>query len=290
MKQLFLLSALSLSLFALTLASAPAADLAIYSGPTNPGWISQDAAIANAETITNDDLMKAIFESIENYGDGDEVGYDSALGTWMQAHTGNGQQDVFIAASGTAPSAVYQFPNADPDGSNIENFVEDGNVFINVADWILYMSYEGGSRSTDNGANGAANVFDIPGLSFGNRGGPQVPTAEGEKYLPSLVEFQSDRPWHLEQYDGTDWEVIPFAVSNDDPNSADPAVAVNTTDGGIIAAMWQKAQPEWGGEDPRATGVIEFIANWLMENGSITTAVDAQDKIATTWGKIKSGR
>ena len=290
MKQLFQISALSLSLIALALTSATAADLAIYSGPTNPGWISQEAAIANAETVMNDDQMKAIFESIENYGDGDEVGSDSPLGKWMVAHTGNGQQDVFIAASGTAPSAAYQFPNADPDGSNIENFIEDGNVFINVADWILYMSYEGGSRSADNGPDGAANVFDIPGLSFGNRGGPAVPTDMGEKYLPSLVEFQSDRPWHLEQLEGTDWEVTAFAISNDDPNSADPAVAVNKTYGGIIAAMWQKAQPDWDGDDPRASGVIEFIANWLMENGSIATAVDAHDKIATTWGRIKSGR
>ena len=290
MKKTSIIVILSLSLFVLALTSAPAADLAIYSGPTNPGWISQEAAIANAQTIMDDDQMKAIFESIENYGDGDEVGYDSPLGEWMQAHTGNGQQDVFIAASGTAPSAIYQFPNADPDGSNIENFIEDGNVFINVADWILYMSYEGGSRSANNAADGAANVFDIPGLSFGNRGGPQVPTDMGEKYLPSLVEFQSDRPWHLEQYDGTDWEVTPFAVSNDDPNSADPAVAVNNVYGGIIAAMWQKAQPEWEGDDPRASGVIEFIANWLMENGSIATSVDAQGKAATTWGKIKFDR
>ena len=290
MKQLFQISVLSLSLLVFALTSVPAADLAIYSGPTNPGWISQDAAIANAEAIVNDDLMQSIFESIENYGDGDEVGYDSPLGEWMQAHTGNGQQDVFIAASGTAPSAVYQFPNADPDGSNIEDFVEDGNVFINVADWILYMSYEGGTRSANNGADGAANVFDIPGLSFGNRGGPQVPTDMGEKYLPSLVEFQSDRPWHLEQLEGTDWEVTAFATSNDDPNSADPAVAVNKTYGGIIAAMWQKAQPDWEGGDPRASGVIEFIANWLMENGSIATPVEAQDKIATVWGKIKSDR
>ena len=291
MRQIFLIAILSLSLSLVGLSSAPAADLAIYSGPTNPGWISQDAAIANGEAIANDADMKAIFETINVYGDGDEVGYDSALGLWMQEHTGNGQQDVFIAASGTAPSAIYQFPNADPDGSNIENFVEDGNVFINVADWILYMSYEGGTRSDDNGAAGAANVFDIPGLSFGNRGGPAVPTEMGQKYIPSLVEFQSDRPWHLEQFEGTDWEVTPFAVSNDDANSADPAVAVNQTYGGIIAAMWQKAQPDWDGDDPRATGVIEFIANWLVENGEITTTpVEPQDKVATTWGRIKSGR
>lgn len=291
MRKIFLIAILSLSLSLIGLSNAPAADLAIYSGPTNPGWISQEAAIANGEAIANDADMKAIFETINVYGDGDEVGYDSALGLWMQEHTGNGQQDVFIAASGTAPSAIYQFPNADPDGSNIENFVEDGNVFINVADWILYMSYEGGSRSADNGADGAANVFDIPGLSFGNRGGPAVPTDMGSKYIPSLVEFQSDRPWHLEQFEGTDWEVTPFAISNDDENSADPAVAVNQTYGGIIAAMWQKAQPDWEGDDPRAAGVIEFIANWLVENGEITTTpVEAQDKVATTWGRIKSGR
>ena len=291
MRKIFLIAILSLSLSLIGLSNAPAADLAIYSGPTNPGWISQEAAIANGETIANDADMKAIFETINVYGDGDEVGYDSALGLWMQEHTGNGQQDVFIAASGTAPSAIYQFPNADPDGSNIENFVEDGNVFINVADWILYMSYEGGSRSADNGADGAANVFDIPGLSFGNRGGPAVPTDMGSKYIPSLVEFQSDRPWHLEQFEGTDWEVTPFAISNDDENSADPAVAVNQTYGGIIAAMWQKAQPDWEGDDPRAIGVIEFIANWLVENGEITTTpVEAQDKVATTWGRIKSSR
>lgn len=290
MKQFFLISAISLSLFALALTSVFAADLAIYSGPTNSGWISQAAAIANAETIVNDDQMNDIFESIENYGDGDEVGSDSPLGKWMVAHTGNGQQDVFIAASGTSPSAVYQFPNTDPDGSNIENFIEDGNVFINVADWLLYMSYEGGSRSADNGADGAANVFDIPGLTFGNRGGPSVPTADGEKYIPSLEEFDSDRPWHLEQFDGTDWDVIAFALSNDDANTADPAVAVNTVYGGIIAAMWQKAQPDWDGDDPRASGVIEFIANWLMEHGSIATPVEAQGKAATTWGRLKFGR
>ena len=291
MRKIFLIAILSLSLSLIGLSNAPAADLAIYSGPTNPGWISQEAAIANGEAIANDADMKAIFETINVYGDGDEVGYDSALGLWMQEHTGNGQQDVFIAASGTAPSAIYQFPNADPDGSNIENFVEDGNVFINVADWILYMSYEGGSRSADNGADGAANVFDIPGLTFGARGGPSVPTEMGQKYIPSLAEFQSNRPWHLEQFDGTDWEVTPFAISNDDENSADPAVAVNQTYGGIIAAMWQKAQPDWEGDDPRAAGVIEFIANWLVENGEITTTpVEAQDKVATTWGRIKSGR
>ena len=293
MKVLFLISALSLLLFAFALTHGFAADLAIYSGATNRGWVSQAAAIANAQAIMNDARIKTIFENIENYGNGDEVGYDSPLGRWMQAHTGNGQQDVFIAASGTAPSAIYQFPNADSDGSNIENFIEDGNVYINVGDYILFSSHEGGRENPWNAEAGARNVFDISWIHFWPPGGhgspsvPMVPTEVGEKYIPSLEAFGSDRPWHLQQFLGSDWEVTAFAVAKNDPYSADPAVAVNKTYGGIIAAMWQKAQPNWIGTDPRGIGVIEFVANWLTEHGNITTPVNTQGNPATAWEKIK---
>ena len=124
----------------------------------------------------NDARIKTIFENIENYGNGDEVGYDSPLGRWMQAHTGNGQQDVFIAASGNAPSAIYQFPNVDPDGSNIENFIEDGNVYINVGNYILFSSDEGGRENPWNAEAGARNVFDIPWIHFWPPGGHGVPS------------------------------------------------------------------------------------------------------------------
>ena len=93
MKQFLLISVISLA-FVLTTASA--SDLAIYSGPTNPGWISQRAAIANTRLIMNDARIKDIFENIDNFGDGDEIGYDSPLGRWLKSHTGNGQQDVEV--------------------------------------------------------------------------------------------------------------------------------------------------------------------------------------------------
>ncbi|MBI1924592.1 hypothetical protein HYR99_10105 [Candidatus Poribacteria bacterium] len=201
---------------------------------------------------------------------------------------------VLITASGTCPSALYPFPNKKPDGSNVENFIEAGDVVINVADWIFYMSYEGGVRSADNGPAGAANVFDIPGLTFGDRGTNFEPNADGKKYIPSLKAFKSTRPWHLEQFKGTDWDVVPFAVDAD-KISADPAVAISKKPGkdgsGMIAALWQKDQPIWPGDDPRGIGVAEFIANWLSEKGSIGgKAVHPQGKAATTWGQIKEVR
>lgn len=268
-----------------------ASDLAFYSGPTNPGWIVPAAVNKNVDTIQNDPGIKQIFDNIENFGDGDEVGDSSPLAKWTVAHTGNGQQDVIILACGTTPSGLYPFPNKEPDGSNVENFIEAGNVLINVADWIFYMSYEGGVRSAENAANGAANVFDIPGLTFASRNNAMAPTDEGKKYIPSIKDFVTDRPWHVEQFKGSDWDLVIFAKAGD--NDADPAVAISKTPGkdgtGMIAAMWQKASPTWP-EDPdiRGIGVVEFINNWLTENANLSLAVDAQDKMTTTWGKIKA--
>lgn len=283
----------SIVIFALVggMAMVSANDLAFYSGPTNPGWISDKAVAENVKAIKSDAGIKALFNSIEDFGDGDEVGDNSPLAKWCVEHTGNGQQDVIILACGTTPSGLYPFPNKKPDGSNVENFIEEGNVVINVADWIFYMSYEGGIRSPNNGADGAANVFDIPGLRFDNRGANFEATAEGKKAIPSFKPFKSTRPWHLEKFEKSDWDVVAFALA--DKNTADPAVAISKTPGkdgtGMIAAMWQVGAPEWAEKpDVRGIGVAEFINNWLVENG--TFDVEAKNKLATTWGSLKVGR
>ena len=57
--------------------AASASDLAIYSGPTNAGWISNDTCQANTKTIMNDARMKKLFDAIDNFGDGTEKGQRS---------------------------------------------------------------------------------------------------------------------------------------------------------------------------------------------------------------------
>ena len=264
--------------------------LAIYSGSTNDGWISQAAANANTDVIMKDARIKKLFGNITDFEDKDVMGEESALATWAKTHTGDGKPDVIITACGTMPSALYPFPNKKPDGSIGENFVEAGNILINVADWIGYMSYEGGKRSPNNGPSGAANIFDIKGLSFGSRKGDMKPIAAGQKYIPSLKPFKSDRPWHTEQFKDSDWDLTIFAQA--DKDNADPAVAVSKKSGkdgkGIIAAMWQAAKPKWAVQpDPRGIGVVEFIANWLDETAKLSTAVEVEDKLTTTWADIK---
>jgi hypothetical protein len=197
---------------------------------------------------------------------------------------------VLVLACGTTPSGLYPFPNKEADGSVVENFIEAGNILINIADWIFYMSYEGGVRSADNGPTGAANVFDIPGLSFGSRVNAMKPTDAGKKYIPSMKAFATDRPWHVEQFKGSDWDLVIFAEAG--KNDADPAVAISKESGkdgtGMIAAMWQKATPEWPDKpDIRGIGVVEFINNWVSENAQLS--VDAKGKMTTTWAGIKTG-
>ncbi len=265
-----------------TLTAMAGSDLAVYSGPTNPGWITDAACRREADEMIAG--LKGMFATITDHPDGEE----EALGEWCVAHTGNGQIDVIILASGTTPGSLYPFPNKEPDGSNVEEFIDDGNVLINIADWIFYMSYEGGVRSPDNGADGAANVFNIPGLSFGSRSNAMEVNANGEKYLPSLVDFTTDRPWHVDQFDGTDWEVTAFAAAGD--NDADPAVAVNVVTGGVIAAIMQKAWADPGeAADIGGDVDIEGVTNWMTDNLPDWSGapVESAGKLSVTWGKVK---
>ena len=144
------------------------------------------------------------------------------------------------------------FPNKDPDGSNVENFVEAGNVVINVADWIFYMSYEGGVRSPNNGPSKVLLMsLTLMDSVSGHGLVTMKPTDLGKDVMPSIKPFNSDRPWHAEQFKGSDWDLVVFGES--DKNNADPAVAVSKSSGkdgtGMIAAMWQAAKPEWADKD-----------------------------------------
>lgn len=265
--------------------SLRAVDLAFYAGPPNTGWIIPGDVTRETDQMVA--ALKGMFDTTTVFGDGDEVGENSKLAKWTKDHTKDGKKDVLILSCGTMPSGLYPFPNKQPDGSIIEEYLDNGNTVINIADWFGYMSYEGGVRSPDNGAAGAANIMDIPGLSFGSRCNAQVVNAAGKKYLPSLKDYTNDRPWHVEQFKGTDWVVTTFADCG--ANDADPAVAVNSKTGGVVACLIQKA---WPGPDPKADNrgevVIEFVKNWLTEQGHLVLAVEPRGKLSTTWGAMRT--
>ena len=129
-------------------------------------------------------------------------------------------------------------------------FLDDGNIFLNTADYIFY----GQGR---NGIDGLKNMMDISTEMWGDNTSVKV-TDAGMTFTPSLRDFVIDRPFHIEDLEGTDWEVeISFA--DDSGNLADPVIVRSNKTGGRIGIIYQTADSSL----PRASVISEIILNWL---------------------------
>jgi hypothetical protein len=105
-----------------------------------------------------------------------------------------------------------------------------------------------------------------------------VVTDDGANYTPTLVDFQTDRPFHLDELEGG-WEPELIMAQNDAGTRADPVIVVNRDTGGMLGIFYQTASQD---DDPRAAVISEFILSYFG-----TTAVAPVDKLAISWGAIK---
>ncbi|HUU17466.1 MAG TPA: hypothetical protein VMW72_09975, partial [Sedimentisphaerales bacterium] len=244
---------------------AMASDIAFYVGAPNvDGWYDVATQTADVETIIAE--TGGLFKDIQQF---DDDQFDE-FGAWVDENTNDGEMDI-IWLNGCIPSVLYQFPNVNPDGSRAEEWLDGGNMIINVGDWFAYCSYEGGSRQADNGPSGAANILDLSSgiiVSADNTSLTVTPT--GREYLPSLNDPAiTYRPIALSAVVDP-WEVAAIFASSggtDDPGAeaqADPVVIHNTETGGYVAFINQSAgsgPPGW--IDDRGLTCAEFIGNWV---------------------------
>ena len=264
MKRLVLVFGIALALCT----TAMAADIAFYVGaPNTDGWYDVATMTADVETIIAE--TGHLFGDVQQFNDDQ---YDE-FGAWVDANTDDGELDI-IWLNGCMPSVLYPFPNLEPDGSRAEEWLDGGNMIINVGDWFGYVSYAGGSRQTENGGTGAANILDLSSgiiVSADNTSLTVTPT--GKDYLPSLGDTTviTYRPIALTAV-AAPWEVAAiFASTNgsDDPGTAgqaDPVVLHNTETDGYIAFVNQSAgsgPPGW--LEDRGLTCAEFIGNWVAE-------------------------
>lgn len=264
---------------------AYSADIAFYVGSPNvDGWYTVAAMQDDVATIKAE--VGNMFQNVAEFD-------DSALddfATWAEARTKDGKLDI-IWINGCVPSTLYPFPNLEPDGSVIENWIDGGNMIINVGDWFGYVSYEGGGRKAENGSAGAANILDLPaGIIYSADNTNMTTTDDGLKYLPSIGKSCiSYRPIGLGSVTG-DWEVAAvFASITGDENAtgADPVVIYNTKTGAYVAFVNQSAgsgPPGW--LDDRGMTCAELIKNWLSGKEGLK-AVEPSGKLSGTWGEIK---
>jgi len=245
--------------------TAMAADIAFYVGaPNTDGWYDVPTMLADVETIIAE--TGHLFKDIQQF---DDTQFD-AFGAWVDENTNDGEMDI-IWLNGCVPSVLYQFPNVNPDGSPAEEWLDGGNMFINVGDWFAYCSYEGGSRQADNAGTGAANILDLSSgiiVSADNTSLTVTPT--GHEYLPTLPDTViTYRPIALSAVVAP-WEVAAIFASTggtDDPGEAqaDPVVIHNTETDGYVAFINQSAgsgPPGW--LDDRGLTCAEFIGNWVI--------------------------
>ncbi|MCH8193505.1 MAG: hypothetical protein IIA65_05760, partial [Planctomycetes bacterium] len=200
--------------------------------------------------------MKVIADSVPVSVELFSASQEGALADWLVAHTGNGAQDLLIL-TGSFPSSIYAGNNGEPDDSIAESFLDDGNTIINTGDWMFFVS-----RAGNNGSAGLRNMMDIPGVTMsGSNDTPVELTADGLKIIPSLPEFLTDRPFHLDTLDG-DWFPELILAQDASGNLADPVVVKNSVTGGRIGIFMQV-----NGDNQNDRGVVisEWINNWYLQ-------------------------
>jgi len=281
------LSVALILLWASTLCSAYASDIAFYVGAWNTdGWYDA-TQFDDVETIINE--TGTLFKEVKKFED-EQM---DEFGAWAEANMDDDELDI-IWLNGCMPSCLYPFPNMEPDGSIAERWLDGGNMIINVGDWFAYVSYECGARCSENGGSGAANILDLSSGIISSAGGTQMErTAAGEKYLPSLDDpMKCDRPTNPGLVTG-DWEVAAIFASvggSEDPSKvsqADPIVLHNTKTGGYVAIINQTGGDSgMAGWVDRGQVCAEFIKNWVGEVLDIFS-VEPSGKLAATWGEVK---
>ena len=231
------------------------------------GWTDVGTANAQAQIIL--DNLK-ITKSVEKLG-------DAAIGDWAKKNTKDGEMDIIITF-GYFPVSLYTPGNAQANNSVGELFLEGGNMILNTADYIFYVTQGGGA----NGDAGLKNMTDST-FDMWTDGNVCQPTDDGKKFTPSLpASFTAPRSFKISQVEANpEWE-LEVAFGSNGVDNADPAIIYNTKYGGRVGIFFQVSDNNM----PRGKIVVEMLDNWLSKQIK-AQAVDSVEKLSTAWGKVK---
>lgn len=226
-------------------------DVLIYIGSTS--WITHELAAVEASTtkgiLESNGIQAGITESVDTVSD------------WMLQTTANRAVNVCILY-GVIPSTIYAAENTQSDGSIAENWLEstDGDTILNHADYLGYYS----SDETPNYKATLQNLMDLPNLDINVEHFEEFQmhiTESGRTLTPSLVSFESDRPFPLEQLDSEWFAEMIFASETgvDEAIGADPVI-LRDANRGRIAMVHQTHH----GTESKGQVAAEIIINYLL--------------------------
>jgi len=266
--------------WALPTDAAQKVDIFIYTDTVQ--WIGQAQAKEEAEVLAE------LLEDHENRNGIGEIllhGPAKEVEAWTKKHTVDKGHHI-IVMFGDFPQEIYPNGKADKKkGSVAEEFLDAGNTFSNSADYFFWGQ---GGR---NEAAGLQNMMDIPDIVQWDDDTPMKVTKEGKEFTPTLDDYATDRPFHLDHLDKLkgDWELeIAFATETGKGAGAarcDPCIIRNTETDARLIQVYQTANQD----DPKGEVIAEIILNYYLETvGALE--VDPQDKLPALWGDIKTRR
>ncbi len=231
--------------------NAKPVDVLIYTGSTS--WMTLENATLEAKMaqghLESKGIRVAMTESEET------------LKNWMSETTANGTVNVCVLY-GVLPSSIYAPGNTEPDGSIVENWIEttDGDTILNHADYLGYYSSDG----TPNYKAPLQNLMDLPNIDINVEHFENLfmhVTESGSTLTPSLVNFESDRPFPLEQLESGWYAEKIFASDTGDVQAtlADPII-LRDGDRGRLAMVHQTHH----GDNPKGEVAAEIIINYLL--------------------------
>ncbi len=259
-------------LLAPTADAANKVDIFIYTDTVQ--WIGQAQAVEEAEVLA--DLLEG--------QDGiDELilhGPSKQVEAWTKDHTEDNGHHL-IVMFGDVPVEIYDVGKDAKKETVAERFLDAGNSFSNSADYFFWGV---GGRNEEAGIK---NMMDIPNMVQWDDNTAMKVTKEGKDLTPSLDDYATDRPFHVDLLDG-DWVLeIAFASETGDQKGdrCDPCIVHNTKTNGRLIQVYQTANQD----DPKGEVIAEIILNYYLEVvGALD--VDPQDKLPALWGDIKQRR
>ena len=115
-----------------------------------------------------------------------------------------------------------------------------GNTFANCADYFFWGK---GGRNQEGGIK---NMMDIPDMVQWDDNTAMKVTKEGKKITPTLDDYATDRPFHVDQLKN-DWELeIAFATDSGTQKAdrCDPCIVHNTKTDGRLIQFYQTANQD----------------------------------------------
>lgn len=266
------LCAATLALWTPTADAANKVDIFIYTDTVQ--WIGQGQAKEQAEILADH------LDGADGIGELILHGPAKQVEAWTKKHTVEKGHHL-IVMFGDVPPEIYDAGKDAKKETVAEEYLDAGNSFSNSADYFFWGQ---GGRNEEGGIK---NMMDIPDMVQWDDDTPMEVTKEGKELTPTLDDYATDRPFHVDKLKN-DWELeIAFAsdTGTQKADRCDPCIVRNTkTDARLI----QVYQTNNGGE-PMGDVIAEILLNYYFEAvGALD--VDPQDKLPALWGDLKRRR